>query len=71
MPGGTIQPFCEPVKTTSRSHASIGSGTEPRLLIASTRMRMSGRTSRIAFAIAPRSFVTPVEVSLCVTITAL
>ena len=24
MPGGTIQPFCEPVKTTSRSHASIG-----------------------------------------------
>ena len=32
---------------------------------------MSGRTARIAFAIASRSFVTPVEVSLWVTMTAL
>ena len=35
-PGGVISAFCEPVTTTSMPHASVSSGTAPRLEIAST-----------------------------------
>jgi len=65
-PGGTIQPFCEPVSTTSRSQASIWRSTHESELTASTQIRMSGRMARMAFASAWMSLITPVEVSFCV-----
>ena len=68
-PGGTIQPFCEPVTTTSSPQPSVSSGIEPRLLTASTSSSLSA--SRTTRAISSRGFVTPVEVSLWVTSTAL
>ena len=68
-PGGTMNPFCDPVTTTSRSQASVATGTQPTLLIASTSISRS--CPRTTFAMAPMSLVTPVDVSLWVTSTAL
>ncbi len=49
-PGGIIQAFCEPVTTTSRSQASISKGMAPTALMPSTRMSVSGASSRMAAA---------------------
>ena len=59
--------FCEPPTTTSTPHASVSSGTAPRLEIASTTSSASFPTAR---EIASTSATTPVEVSLCVVNTA-
>src|SRR5262245_46161172 len=71
MPGAAIQAFCDPVTTRSRPQWSIANGTAPSAEIASTRNSASGTTSRTAPAIALTSAVTPVDVSLWVTRTAL
>ncbi len=70
-PGGIIQAFCEPVTTTSMSQASIWKGMAPMPLTPSTRMSVSGAASRMAPASCAMGLVTPVEVSLKVTSTAL
>ena len=71
MPGAAIHAFCDPVTTRSRPHSSIANGTAPSAEIASTRIRASGAASRTAAASAGMSLVTPVDVSLWVSSTAL
>ena len=61
--------FCEPETTESSPHSSVSQGTAPRLEIASTAM--SAPASFAAAARARTSQTTPVEVSDCVTSTAL
>ena len=58
-PGAAIQAFCEPVTTTSMPQASISKGTAPRPDTLSTRIRASGRSSRIAAASSAIGFITP------------
>ena len=70
-PGADMNAFCEPVTTTSMPHASISNGTAPRPDTLSTRMSASGRSSRIAAASSGIGFMTPVDVSLWVSSTAL
>ena len=70
-PGADIQAFCEPVTTTSMPQASISNGTAPRPDTLSTRISASGATSRIAAASSGIGFMTPVDVSLWVSSTAL
>ena len=60
-PGGVISAFCEPVTTTSAPHASVSSGTAPRLDTASTTD--SAPASRHAASSGSRSQTTPVDVS--------
>ena len=67
-PGGVISAFCEPVVTTSIPHSSVSSGTAPRLETASTTD--SAPASLAAAARASTSLTTPVDVSQCVTKTA-
>jgi len=67
-PGGVISAFCDPEMTTSTPHASVSSGTAPRLEIASTTE--SAPPSAAAAATARTSVTTPVEVSDCVNSTA-
>src|SRR5439155_1484712 len=62
-PGGVISAFCAPDATTSIPHASVSSGTAPRLEIASTTL--SAPASWTTGAKACRSETTPVEVSEC------
>ena len=69
-PGGTSQPFCEPVTTRSILQASVSTGTQPMLETASTMSRAS-LSACTTWAIASMGFSTPVEVSLWVTSTAL
>ena len=69
-PGAAIHAFCEPVTTTSTPQASISNGTAPRPDTLSTRINASGFSSRMAAASAAIGFITPVEVSLCVSRTA-
>jgi hypothetical protein len=59
------------VTTTSTPHASISNGTAPRPETLSTRISASGVSSRIAAASSGIGFMTPVEVSLWVSRTAL
>ena len=66
-PGGVISAFCEPEQTTSIPHASVSSGTAPRLEIASTTT--SAPASFATAASARTSATTPVEVSECVRYT--
>ena len=68
-PGGSIQPFCEAVATTSHPQASVSMGMEHTLLMPSTS-RSLPNSPLTTLAIACKSLVTPVEVSLCVTSTA-
>ena len=68
-PGGSIHPFCDAVATTSRPHASVSIGIEQTLLIPSTNTSLSYSPFIISAAIF-MLFVTPVEVSLCVIMTA-
>ena len=63
-PGGVIHPFWELVKTTSISQGSISSGMQPSELTASTTISVSGSARRRSCK-RSRSFVTPVDVSLC------
>ena len=65
MPGGAIQPFCEPVTSTSMPSASVSSGRQPAPLTLSTASSLPRPFTTPE--IAARSLVTPVEVSLCVT----
>ena len=65
-PGGAIHPFCEPETATSIPHSSTGQGIEPMLLTPSTT-RVRSNSPLMTAARAPRSLVTPVEVSLWVT----
>ena len=60
-PGGVMSAFCEPATTTSRPHASVSSGTAPRLDTASTTT--SAPASRATRASACTSATTPVDVS--------
>ena len=71
MPGGDIHAFCEPEIATSTSHRPNSKGRAPIELTPSTRMVTLGMTPRAARASAVTSFVTPVEVSLWVSDTAL
>ena len=68
-PGGAISAFCEPETTESSPHSSVSQGIAPRLEIASTPT--SAPASFAAAASARTSATTPVEVSDCVTSTAL
>jgi len=70
-PGAAIQAFCEPVTTTSTPHASISNGTAPSPDTLSTRISAPGATSRMTAASSGIGFMTPVEVSLWVSRTAL
>ena len=70
-PGALIQAFCDPVTTMSMPQASISNGTAPSAETLSTRMRALSSTSRIAAASTGIGFITPVEVSLWVSRTAL
>ena len=45
-PDGVISAFCEPVTTTSSPHASVSSGTAPRLETASTTMSAPASAQR-------------------------
>ena len=70
-PGADIQAFCEPVTTTSMPQASISNGTAPSPDTLSTRMSASGAASRTTAARSAIGFMTPVDVSLWVSSTAL
>ena len=70
-PGADIQAFCEPVTTTSTPQASISNGTAPSPDTLSTRISASGATSWTTAARSGIGFITPVEVSLWVSRTAL
>ena len=71
MPGGSIRPFWVPVSATSTSHSSKRKSMLPSALTTSTSSRAGCPTVRIAPRMALRSDVTPVEVSLWTTRTAL
>ena len=68
-PGGSIQPFCEAVATTSQPQASVDRGSEQTLLMPSTSNSLSN-SPFTTLATASRSLVTPVDVSLWATNTA-
>ena len=68
-PGGSANAFWEPVSTTSRPHASVSTVVPASEVTASAKTRAS-EFSRTTFAIAARSEITPVEVSLWTTVTA-
>ena len=70
IPGAAIHAFWEPVTTTSRPQASISNGAAPSPETPSTTIRAEGASSRTTAASAAIGFVTPVEVSLCVSRTA-
>ncbi len=64
-PGGAIQPFCEPVMRTSICQPSVSNGMQPAPLTESTASSLPRPLTTAA--IAGRSLVTPVLVSLWVT----
>ena len=68
-PGGVISAFCEPDTTTSSPHASVSSGTAPRLEMASTTDERA-RVARAPRRAPATSATTPVDVSECVSKTA-
>src|SRR3954453_18685529 len=63
-PGGAIQPFWEPLRSTSISHSSVFTSIEPTELMPSTIRSLSRDFTTLASAW--RSLVTPVDVSLWV-----
>ncbi len=64
-PGGAIQPFCEPVMSTSMRQPSVSSGMQPAPLTESTASSLPRPLTTAA--IAGMSLNTPVLVSLWVT----
>ena len=70
-PGAAIHAFCEAVATTSTPQPSMSNGTAPSEDTVSTRISASGAAARIAAASSGIGFITPVEVSLWVSRTAL
>jgi hypothetical protein len=70
MPGGRAMHFCTLARQTSRFHLSNCTGMPPREETESTSTSASGASSRTTAASAATSFVTPVEVSLWVIVTA-
>ncbi len=71
MPGGSISPFCEPDTVTSTPHSSMRKSTEARPETVSTRNSAGCRAASIAFLMSAMLDVTPVDVSLWTTQTAL
>ena len=70
-PGGSMRPFCEPPITRSTPHSSMRKSYEASDEIVST-MNSAGCLARsIASRMSGMRLVTPVEVSLCTTMTAL
>src|SRR6185295_152507 len=70
-PGGSIMPFCEPPTVTSTPHSSCRYSTDARDEIVSTSNKAGWPALSIALRTAAIFEVTPVEVSLCTTQTAL
>ena len=70
IPGGETQLFCDAVATTSTPQASTAIGTPPALETASTKMSASDSSCMTVHS-SFRGLETPVELSLCVNITAL
>ena len=71
MPGGSIRPFCEPLTVTSTPHSSWRKSALARPEMLSTIKRAGWPAASMAWRTAAMSEVTPVEVSLCTTHTAL
>jgi hypothetical protein len=68
-PGGVASPFCEPAKTKSSPQASVSTGAPASEETASTSSSAAD-SSRTTRAISASGLTTPVEVSLCATVTA-
>ena len=71
MPGGSIRPFCEPLMLTSTPHSSCLYSAEARPEMVSTSSSAGCFAASMALRTAAMLLVTPVEVSLCTTQTAL
>src|SRR3954468_8179822 len=70
-PGGSMSPFCEPATVTSTPHSSCRESIEASDEIVSTINKAGWLARSIALRTSPIREVTPVEVSLCTTHTAL
>ena len=70
-PGGSISPFCEQATDTSTPQASCLYSTEPSEEIVSTISSAGWPVRSSASRTGGMRLVTPVDVSLCTTITAL
>ena len=70
-PGGIMRPFCELAMLTSTPHSSCLNSTLPRAEMVSTSSRAGWPAASMARRTAAMSEVTPVEVSLWTTQTAL
>ena len=70
-PGGSIRPFCDPASVTSRPHSSCRRSIDPSDDTASTSSSAGCRARSIARRISGSRLVTPVEVSLWTTSSAL
>ncbi|MCY1384608.1 hypothetical protein D9M69_728880 [compost metagenome] len=71
MPGGSIRPFCDPLIETSTPHLSWQYSALARPEMVSTSSRAGCLAASMALRTAAMLLVTPVEVSLCTTHTAL
>ncbi len=71
MPGGSIRPFCEPLMVTSTPHSSCLYSAEARPEMLSTINSAGCLAASMALRTAGMLLVTPVDVSLCTTHTAL
>jgi len=70
-PGGSMNPFCEQLTVTSTSTRRAGNRPSPARRMVSTSSNAGWPTLSVAARISPIRLVTPVEVSLCTTMTAL
>ena len=70
-PGGSISPFCDPASVTSMPHSSCLRSIDPSEDTASTSSNAGCLASSIARRISGSRVVTPVDVSLWTTSTAL
>ncbi len=68
MPGGSARAFCTPARRTSMPSSSMGVGTAENDDTVSTTRSVSGNDLTMA-AISLSGFMTPVEVSLCTSVT--
>ncbi len=69
-PGGIIRPFCDPAIVTSTPHSSCRNSMQPIAETESTMNRAGWFAASIASRTRAMLLVTPVEVSLCTTMTA-
>ena len=70
-PGGSMKPFCEQLTVTSTPQASCLYSAEPSEEMVSTRNSAGCLAASMALRISAIRLVTPVDVSLWTTITAL